>query len=177
MRIKYLFIYIGIGAAFLAASLWVFLSGGKNARAIRAKYKLGGALLTTWALLSAATCGPRIGGGHPEVLCYDMPCPVNEVSIADKKDGDNNFSAGDVLSVEINYPRCDSYQWQITDAERKTVLQEGSIQYTGEDYGTFQFEITLKTGTFKGPALLVISGTYPEAEAPEAITALGFTLQ
>ena len=50
MRIKYFFIYIGIGIAFAAVSLWVILSGGNNAKAIRAKYKLGGALLTTWAL-------------------------------------------------------------------------------------------------------------------------------
>lgn len=177
MRTKYLIIYIGIGAAFLAASLWVLLSGGKNAKAIRAKYKLGGALLAAWALLSAATCGPRIGGGHPEVLCYDMPCPVNEISISDKKDGDNNFAAGDILSVEIHYPRCDSYSWQITDAERKTVLQEGLLEKPEEEYGTVSFEITLKTGTYKGPALLIVSGKYPEAENSEEITALGFTLQ
>ena len=54
MKIKFLAIYIVVGAAFLIASLWVTLSGGKSAKAIRCKYKLGGIVLTAWAMLSVA---------------------------------------------------------------------------------------------------------------------------
>ena len=177
MKTKYFFLYLGIGVAFLGASLWVLLSGGKNARAIRAKYKLGGALLTTWALLSAATCGPRIGGEHPEVLCYDMPCPVNEVSITGSPEGDNKYAASDVMIVGIDYPRCVRYDWQITDPERKTVLQKGSVEHSADDYGTFKFEIKLTTGNYKGDALLIVNGLYPEGETPEEIAVRGFTIR
>ena len=38
MRIKFIAIYLLAGAAFLGVSLWVFLSKGKNASAVRAKY-------------------------------------------------------------------------------------------------------------------------------------------
>ena len=37
---------IGLGIAFVGASLWVMLSGGRSAKAIRAKFRLGGAILT-----------------------------------------------------------------------------------------------------------------------------------
>ena len=176
MRTKYFLIYLGIGIAFLAASLWVLLSGGKNAKAIRTKYKLGGALLTTWALLSAATCGPRIGE-HPEVLCYEMPCPTNEVSISDKADGDNTLSSGDIMIVEVNYPRCIRYDWQITDPDRKTVLQKGSIQHSENDYSAFTFEIKLQPGKHKGDALLVVNGLYPEEESPMEVAAVHFNVK
>ena len=35
---------IGLGIAFIGVSLWVTMSRGRNARAIRAKYRLGGAI-------------------------------------------------------------------------------------------------------------------------------------
>ena len=56
MKTKYYFIYFIVGAAFLAASAWVFFSRGKNAKAIWAKYRLGGIMLTCLAMLSAASC-------------------------------------------------------------------------------------------------------------------------
>lgn len=43
---------IGIGAAFGAVSLWVWLTRGKNAKAVKAKFRLGGALLTLTSALS-----------------------------------------------------------------------------------------------------------------------------
>ena len=48
MKTKALFVYIVLGIAFAAVSLWVFFSKGKNARAIRTKYKLGGAMIAAW---------------------------------------------------------------------------------------------------------------------------------
>ncbi|MBO4566248.1 MAG: hypothetical protein J5695_03375, partial [Bacteroidales bacterium] len=75
MKIQYLAIYIAAGVAFLAVSLWAFLSNGKSARAIRYKYKLGGLMLTAWAMLSAASCegpGPVVTCYEPAVTCYDV---------------------------------------------------------------------------------------------------------
>ena len=45
MKTKAFIVYVALGVAFAAVSLWVFLSKGKNAKAIRTKYKLGGAFL------------------------------------------------------------------------------------------------------------------------------------
>lgn len=78
MKIKFLAIYIAAGVVFLAASLWVFLSKGKNARAIRTKYKMGGLMLTAATMLaaSACQCSPVINcyepAQPPEVMCYDV---------------------------------------------------------------------------------------------------------
>ena len=78
MKIKFLAIYIAAGVVFLAASLWVFLSKGKNARAIRTKYKMGGLMVTAATMLAACACqcSPVINcyepAQPPEVMCYDV---------------------------------------------------------------------------------------------------------
>ncbi|MBO7307182.1 MAG: hypothetical protein J6U59_04055, partial [Alistipes sp.] len=65
---------IGLGIAFIGASLWVMLSGGRSAKAIRAKFRLGGAILTLVSLTSLASCE---NGGFM-VSCYDpAPPPTN----------------------------------------------------------------------------------------------------
>ena len=181
MRTKYFFIYIGIGVAFAAVSLWVLLSGGKNAKAIRAKYKLGGALLTTWALLSAATCGPRIGGGDPQVLCYDMPAPTNELYVSLKEAGGTKFASGDVMVVSINTATCEKYDWKITDPDRKNVIQSGTFTPPEDQkYSDISFEITVQPGTYKGPALFVLTGytKWDDGELHSAeLTTKNITLQ
>ena len=55
MKTKYFLIYVFVGIAFLAVSAWVYFSRGNNAKAIRAKYKLGGILLMCMAMLSVAS--------------------------------------------------------------------------------------------------------------------------
>lgn len=58
------------GAAFLAVSLWVWLSKGKSAKAVKTKFRLGGVLLTLISTISIGSCG-----GSPVVTCYDTPNP------------------------------------------------------------------------------------------------------
>ena len=58
------------GAAFLAVSLWVWLSKGKSAKALKTKFRLGGVLLTLISTISIGSCG-----GSPVVTCYDTPNP------------------------------------------------------------------------------------------------------
>ena len=156
MRTKYFLIYIGIGIAFAAVSLWVILSGSENAKAIRAKYKLGGALLTTWALLSASTCSPRIG----TPLCYDMPAPNNRVYISEKAASDGKYSDGEVMVVEITAASCEKYDWKIMDQERKKVIQKGTFSAPAEQTFNLSFEVTLRPGGYKGPALFILDGYY-----------------
>lgn len=140
MRIKAFFIYIGLGIAFLAVSLWVFLSGGKNARAIRAKYKLGGMMLTTWAMVSAASCngpGPFVTcydtaePDPPEVMCYEPMAPENEVHMETSV-----FKRGEVKKIDIDSPTTRTFLFQIRTAdEEKKVLQEERIDIPEEQDG------------------------------------------
>ena len=83
MKIKFLTIYAVAGVAFLAVSLWAFLSGGRSAKALRYKYKLGGIMLTAWAMISAVSCEgviPTVTCYEPAVRCYD-PVSPNSVEI------------------------------------------------------------------------------------------------
>ena len=72
-----------IGAAFLAVSTWVFLSRGKNSKAVNLKFKLGGLLLTTMTTLSTG-CNPPT---CYEPSCYEPPTcyepPYDEPSKAE----------------------------------------------------------------------------------------------
>ena len=68
MKTKYFLIYVFVGIAFLAVSAWVYFTRGKNAKAIRAKYKLGGIMLTCLAMLTVASCGEL--GDPPQMMCY-----------------------------------------------------------------------------------------------------------
>lgn len=47
---------IGLGTAFLAVSLWVWISNGKSARAVKAKFRIGGALLTLTGMMTVGSC-------------------------------------------------------------------------------------------------------------------------
>lgn len=88
---------IGLGAAFLAVSLWVVLSGGRSAKAVRAKFRLGGAILTLigmTTLTGCVSCYDPAGGDSP-ATCYDAaPPPTNSVEAesgaysASLRDGD-----------------------------------------------------------------------------------------
>ena len=64
----------GVGIAFAAVSLWVWIARGKSAAAVRTKYRLGGILLS---LTVAATTLTACGGAS----CYAPAVePTNTVS-------------------------------------------------------------------------------------------------
>lgn len=165
MRIKAFFLYIGLGAAFLAVSLWVFLSGGKNAKAIRAKYKLGGMMLTTWAMVSASTCtgpGPFVTcyepaePDPPEVMCYDMPAPTNEVHMES-----STFKRGVAQEIIIDTPTTRDYLFQIK--AEGNVLQQERITTTEEqdlEGGRVKIIFTPAEDLPEGEARFVVYAVY-----------------
>ena len=172
MRAKYFFIYIAAGIAFLAVSAWVFLTNGKNAKALRAKYKLGGLLLTCTAMLSVASCGQI---PHPGVTCYDAEIMCYDPYVEEKDIVDLYFkdehgiyglegreiSPGDLISVSIANPSHDNYVLKIltSDTER-TELQSSEI-IIPED-GSY-FEVPLSADVeYKGEALVEVHGVMPE---------------
>jgi len=163
MRIKAFFLYIGLGAAFLAVSLWVFLSGGKNAGALRAKYKLGGMMLTAWAMLSAASCS----GPGPMVTCYEPALPPEEVTcydVAVEQDiihlKGSVFTRGQEIEITIESPSWETYAVRILDPE-KNVLQEERFTITTDNYpDVFTLPFTFDGQLPAGEAILAVKAVY-----------------
>ncbi len=177
MKSKWFFVYAGVGIAFAAVSLWVFLSRGRNAKAIRAKYKLGGALLTAWAMLSAAGCegpGPFVSCYDPvqpnpnenqEVTCYDVATPFCQIYIQVK--GKEGFDArsGDVLVIHISDPDCKQYACKLFYGDDPAnLLQEGKLDIPAGSGSEVGLEWTLSTGDYHGVATLKISGLEQDKE-------------
>lgn len=158
MKAKYILIYAGLGTAFLAVSLWVLLSGGRSAKAIRAKYRLGGAMLTVWAMLSASNCeGPGLF-----VTCYDpvMPDPVTYT--VQGKEG-MEVSSGDVILADCDKGMLNSYvSFRVEVMQGETVLQDCPlVTPLEEDDAKAVYAITLQLpeGT-KGAAVLAFYASY-----------------
>ncbi|MBP5637375.1 MAG: hypothetical protein J6X25_07670 [Bacteroidales bacterium] len=185
MRIKYFFIYIAVGVAFLAVSLWVILTAGKNAKAIGAKYKLGGLMLTTWAMLSACTCngtGPGVVTCYDPVppeqpMCYDVVAPVNQLSLV----GDLSIKRGEVVTIRVDSPTYETYLLQVKDSEDKVLQEERSALYKENEESYDQFiRMTLSKSLPAGDVKLVVSGLYKEEgqeeESAESLYAFDITL-
>ena len=160
MKIKYFLIYVFVGAAFLGVSLWAFLSGGRSARALRAKYRLGGILLTTWAMLSISSCCGHI---IPEVTCYDPVVPENIVNVHAEK-----LIRGEKHSLSISYPEFSSFRWYIYDKNRENVLQQGVFSVPEEHDSTVDFEFVPDAGLPSGEILLVIEGFFANEDGTES---------
>ena len=143
MKTKYFLIYVFVGIAFLAVSAWVFFSKGKNAKAIRAKYKLGGILLTCWAMLSVVSCDGVFNPGD-EIMCYD---PVPDYSFTFKTEHPDanwqySLSPGAVLTVDVECKYYDQFGIVIRkfeDYKEGDVLQSGTFESGGKE----QFQYTL----------------------------------
>ena len=140
---------IGLGIAFVGASLWVVLSGGRSAKAIRAKFRLGGAILTIVSFTSLASCE---NGGFM-VSCYDPAPPsfyvqsadLNYVTATEVRNGDG--LCFDYLMYSENYK---TLRLVITDMDGNE-LQAESYELK---YGGFSIGLTVDVGEYTGEALL-----------------------
>ena len=172
MKFKAFFLYIGIGAAFLAVSLWVFLSGGKNAKAIRTKYKLGGALLTAWAMLSASTCSPipTVTCYEPvppeQPMCYDVVIQENALSLQ----GDLEIKRGSEVVINVDNPTYENYLVTVKKAneenprqEERVALSQGEVEYQKV------LKFTLSKDLPEGDAQITVWGIYQEEGQAEQL--------
>lgn len=163
MRFKAFFIYIALGAAFLGVSLWVILSGGRNAKAIRTKYKLGGALLTAWAMMSAGTCNgpvPTVSCYDPippEVMCYDVAIIQNDIHLES-----NTLKRGVQILIEVQNPVSEVFIVRIQGKDGSGTLQEERISLQ-EGYKLF---FTPSSTLPAGEAVLAVSAV-PPGENPD----------
>ena len=166
MKTKYFLLYVFVGIAFLAVSAWVFFSRGKNAKAIRAKYKLGGIMLMCMAMLSVASCGEILNPG--EVMCYD-PVPEYSFTVSTgKHDADWKYilSPGATLTVQVECRRYEKFGIvirQFEDTKEGEVLQTAVFESDGRDQ--FQYELMYDPAddAYAGLVRVDIYG-YPEEE-------------
>ena len=165
MKIKFAIIYIVAGVAFLAVSLWVFLSNGKSARAIRYKYKLGGIMLTAWAMLSAASCegpGPFVTCYEPAVTCYDVAEPTNDEVNYGSNVGLMQFKGKGTITISIMHPSFERYRARIATAPQSgepAVLSEKDFvvrELNKRDCANF--EISFDAGDYTGKASISLFG-------------------
>ncbi len=158
MKTKYILLYAGLGAAFLAVSLWVLLSRGRNAKAVRTKYRLGGAMLTVWALLSSSNCS----GPGPMVTCYEPVMPDPVTCSVQGKEG-MKASNGDVIRVEFDRMMMAPYEaLRVEVVQGEKVLQSFPLDSPLEENDSkvvYAVRLNLPEGT-RGDAVLLFYVTY-----------------
>ena len=166
MKIKFAFIYARAGVAFLAVSLWAFLSNGRSAKAIRYKYKLGGIMLTAWAMLTFASCE----GPGPFVTCYD-PAPPEYAYI----EGTDKVKNGDVLIVTVVTELTGKYRCRIFPyPEAET--QELQVQDFECQSGQTECPITIAAGDYKGEAIVYVYYLNAAKDGTETESIIGTSL-
>jgi len=184
MKTKYLLIYAFVGIAFLAVSAWVIVSRGKNAKAIRAKYKLGGIMLTCMAMLSTVSCSGIFDPGS--VTCYEpfieeQAHDIARVTInsSDASFKYNEITTGDLFEVIIQSPTFDKYVLRVilNDKEgtnlQKTTLVASEDAFTQEG---LHFSVPLSADvTYKGEAIVQIQGVVKDD--PEELTQMCYYVQ
>lgn len=171
MKIKFFAIYIAAGVAFLAFSLWVFLSKGKNAKAVRAKYRMGGIMLTASSMLaaSACQCSPTVTcyepAQPPEIMCYDVAVETDLVTVSVKDKTDMNAKTGDILQIKVASPTFKEYGCEIEDkAQTPNLLQSQNFTVPEDTASEVDFELKLATGAYKGEATVTVYCIYKDEE-------------
>ena len=181
MRAKYLIIYFAAGIAFIAVSAWVFFTNGNNAKALRAKYKLGGLLLTCTAMLSVASCGQIPGLGvtcyDTEVTCYDPYVEEHDIVTFENlkavfHEDPPKIAPGDTIFVKIDMPSYEHYALVVSEkSEENTLLQREELSLT-EDGSHFEVPLS-EDITFKGVAFIDILGILKDDEGSHDSPSLG----
>ena len=145
-----------MGIAFVGASLWVMLSGGRSAKAIRAKFRLGGAILTLVSFTSLTSCE---NGGFM-VSCYDpAPPPYNEVHIEENV-GDE-FRNGDEINIYYAFDFAGEVLLTVLSADDTPLQSETLSLEPGRDLLHFK----LNVGAYLGEAKLKVNYDM-EADSP-----------
>lgn len=153
MKIKNVILLCGLAVAFAAASVWVFLSGGNNAKAVRTKFRLGGLLLTVSSMLSLTSCkGGFIGGP----TCYDTVAP--QCILLTTGDDSQAVKVGDTVEISIRYSPYEVHSYKIfTNPEN--VIQSGKLESVDGSY-----KITIQPTEHRGAVEVEIYGVDDEGE-------------
>lgn len=138
-----------LGIAFIAVSLWVTMSGGHSARAVRTKFRIGGAMLSLTALLSLTACE----GEGIIVSCYDPAPPPSNGHFWSQDVADSELRNGDVvvLCYHCSFGKEMTISLISDDDNEDRVLC--SQTYAVEE-GDNQLEFTIEAGEYRGRAQL-----------------------
>lgn len=136
------FIIVGLAVAFAAVSAWVWLSGGKNARAVRTKFKIGGLLLTLTTAVATQSCR------YFATSCYD-PGPTPMDPECELYDEDMKLANGDTLRLYASGYNSPYYSFEIIDKDNNS-LQKGML-YSIEP-------LIVAVGDYAGPAKVNVYG-------------------
>jgi hypothetical protein len=143
---------VALCTAFVAVSLWVWLSRGKNAKAVRAKFRLGGAIIALTSLVNLTSCGPDDSFG---VTCYD-PAPMNEIYWENYRYNSNNECRnGEAVEISCYSMRVPKIVVTIENRERSQELQRATYDINQESITT-NITHTIDVGEFRGEAMLII---------------------
>ena len=162
MKIKFVAIYALAGAAFLVVSLWAFLSGGRSARAVRYKYKLGGIMLTAWAMISAVSCEgfpPTVTCYEPEVMCYEPVRPNSVFMSVKDHSSSNDIQAGYVIEIQVSNVSYEEFCVKILAGnENMTVLQSAAFAPDAQDTRIAKYKLTVGQFDYKGKVTVAVYG-------------------
>ena len=120
VKIKYIVFLSVLAVAFAAVSLWVFLSGGRNAKAVRTKFRIGGLMLTVSGMLAVSGCG----GGLFRPTCYETPAPQY---VEFSSSASEEVRAGESVDLKVTDLSYDAYRYTVCDPEGKE-LQGGALE-------------------------------------------------
>lgn len=135
------FIIAGLAVAFTAVSAWVWLSGGKSARAVRTKFKIGGLLLTLTTAVATQSCRGFA------TSCYD-PGVVPLCYLHDK---DMKFANGDTLWISAS-GYSPYYSFEIIDKNNNSLQKDRII------YSPTTKTQTIAVGDYVGSAKINVYG-------------------
>ncbi len=143
-----------LGVAFAVVSLWVMLSGGRSARAVRTKFRLGGIMLTLTTMISLSACGSGAGDEYG-VSCYDpAPPPENDhrwnqgVANSSLRNGDKvvlYYECRFGSEVKVSLITDDDSEDRVLCSQTYAVVNGGN-----------QLEFTIEAGDYRGRAELCV---------------------
>ena len=139
---------IALGVAFVGASLWLILSGGRSRRATRLKYRIGGAILSLVALTSTACNGPG-----PMVSCYDPAPPRENLHLWADGVANSQLRNGDIVVLDYDCMFGEEVKISLlsddNEAERELCSQTYAVKQ-----GDNQLSFTIDAGDYRGRAKL-----------------------
>lgn len=161
---------VAIGAAFVAVSFWVWLSKGKNAKVVKTKFRLGGALLTLTGMMTLGSCAPDQATCYePAIECYD-PAPVNEIYVEGYKHNTPlEVVDGGEIAIDAYGVTFEQLVVSIVDASAQVLQEE---KYVMENKYDNQMLLTLNVAGYVGEADLIVSGIGEGIEEPVVLRVL-----
>ena len=141
---------IALGVAFVGASLWLILSGGRSRRATRLKYRIGGAILSLVALTSTACNGP---GPDPMVSCYDPAPPVENEHGWTNGVANSELRNGDIVVLEYLCMFGEEVKISLVSSDNEAERELCSQTYAVKQ-GDNQLSFTIDAGDYRGRARL-----------------------